>query len=137
MEQGGQTYLERSQTEAFKAHLWRIPNENGGHHYEIEYVVDPQATLLPDNYMVSYQRHLQLRKAFALLEPATQDEFTSCLTKGLESKYWKILDEQEALNIRKPPNQGGKFSGHYLPAGFMLKSQGSTRARLVLDLALL
>ena len=87
MEEGGQTYVERSQTEAFKAHLWRIPNEDGGYHYQIEYIVDPQANPLPDNYMVSYQRHLQLRKAFSLLEPAAQEEFTRRLTKGLETKY--------------------------------------------------
>ena len=29
MEEGGPTYVERSQTETFKAHLWRIPNEDG------------------------------------------------------------------------------------------------------------
>ena len=50
----------------------------------------------------------------------------------MESKYWIILDDQEALELRKNPNPGCQ-GGHYLPAGFVLKSQGSTRARLVLD----
>ena len=68
MEEGGQTYMEKYQTEAFKAHLWRVPNQKGGYHYEIEYIVDPTASSLPDNYMVSYQRHKQLRRSFALLE---------------------------------------------------------------------
>ena len=49
MEEGGQTYMEKSQTEAFKAHLWRVPNQKGGYHYEIEYIVDPTASSLPDN----------------------------------------------------------------------------------------
>ena len=35
--------------------------------------------------------------------------------------------------MRKPPDKKRNFTGHYLPAGFQLKSQGSTRARLVLD----
>ena len=124
--------MEKSQTETFKAHLWRVPNPKGGYHYEIEYIVDPQASPLPDNYVVSYQRHCQLRKSFALLEPETQEEFMARLTKGLESNYWKILDESEALDLRNPPKPGG-HRGHYLPAGFVLKSQGSTQARLVLD----
>ena len=96
--------MEKSQTEAFKAHLWRVPNQKGGYHYEIEYIVDPTASSLPDNYMVSYQRHKQLRRSFALLETETQEEFTSRLTKGLEAKYWTILDEAEALELRNPPN---------------------------------
>ena len=98
--------MEKSQTEAFKAHLWRVPNQKGGYHYEIEYIVDPTASPLPDNYMVSYQRHRQLRKSFALLEPETQEEFTARLTKGLEANYWTILDETETLELRNPPKPG-------------------------------
>ena len=74
----------------------------GGYHYEIEYIVDPTARSLPDDYMVSYQRHKQLRRSFALLETETQEEFTARLTKGLASNYWKILDEKEALELRNP-----------------------------------
>ena len=48
------------------------------------------------------------------------------MTKGLEKKYWRILEEKEALDLR---NKDGLF----LPTGFVLKSQGLTRARLVLD----
>ena len=132
MEEGGKTFVERCQTEAFKAHLWRIPNEDGGYHYEVEYIFDPQANPLPYNYMVSYQRHLQLRKAFSLLEPQPQEEFTGHLAKGSENKYWRILDEKEALDHRKLPNQGLQ-GRHYLPASFVLKTHGSTCARLVLD----
>ena len=33
MEEGGQSYVEKSQTEAFKAHLWRVPNQKVGYHY--------------------------------------------------------------------------------------------------------
>ena len=99
-------------------HLWRIQHADGGYHYEVDYIVDPQADLLPDNYMASNQRHLALRKA--------QTEFTSWLTKGLEKKYWRIFEDKEALDLRNK-------DGLYLPAGFVLKSQGSTRARLVLD----
>ena len=57
MEKGGQTYVERCQTDGFKAHLWRIPHQDGIYHYEVEYLVDPLAQALPDNYMASYQRH--------------------------------------------------------------------------------
>ena len=126
MEQLGQTFVEKCQTQGFKAHLWRIPHADGNYHYEVEYVVDPQADTQPDNYMASYQRHLALKKAFSVLESETQTEFTSRLTKGLEKKYWRILAEKEALDLRNK-------DGLYLPAGFVLKSQGSTRARLVLD----
>ena len=73
--------------------------------------------------MASYQRHQSLRKAFSGLEPEAQAEFTSRLTKGLEKKYWRILDEKEALRNK---------DSLYLPAGFVLKNQGSTRARLIL-----
>ena len=73
-----------------------------------------------------------MRKSFALLEPETQEEFTARLTKGLQSNHGKIPDESEALDLRNPPKPGG-HTGHYLPAGFVLKSQGSTQARLVLD----
>ena len=128
MKEGGQTYVERSQTEAFRAHLWRISNEDGGYHYQIEYIVDPKANPLPDNYMVRYQRHLQLRKAFSFLETAAQEEITGRLTRGLETKYWRVLEEKEALELRKLPSLGVEVM-HYLPANSVLKSQGSTRAR--------
>ena len=80
METGGQTYVERCQAEGFRAHLWRIPHGDGHYHYEVEYLVDPQASPLEDNYMASYQRHQSLRKAFSVLEPKTQAEFTNRLT---------------------------------------------------------
>ena len=121
MEQGGKTFVEKCQTEGFKAHIWRIPHADGNYHYEVEYIVDPQADPLPDNYMASYQR-----KAFSGLEPEAQTEFTSRLTKGLEKKFWRILEEKEALDSRKQ-------DGLCLPTGFVLKSQGLARARLVLN----
>ena len=126
METGGQTYVERCQTEGFKAHLWRIPHQDGTYHYEVEYLVDPLAEALPDNYMASYQRHQQLRKAFSSLEVEAQLEFTSRLTKGLENKYWRVVEEKEALHLRNT-------DGLYLPAGFVLKKSGTTKARLILD----
>ena len=43
METGGQTYVERCQTEGFKAHLWRIPHQDVTYHYKVEYLVDPLA----------------------------------------------------------------------------------------------
>ena len=55
MEEGGQTFVEKCQPEGFKAHLRRIPHAVGKYHYEVDYIVDPQADLLPDNYMASYQ----------------------------------------------------------------------------------
>jgi hypothetical protein len=64
MEQEGQTHVEKVQTDGFRAHLWQMPHEDGTYHYEVEYLVDPLAEALPDNYMASYQRHLQLRKNF-------------------------------------------------------------------------
>ena len=72
MEQGGQTYVERCQTQGFKAHLWRVPHKDETYHYEVEYLVDPLAEALPCNYMASYQRHLQLRKSFSGLEVESQ-----------------------------------------------------------------
>ena len=76
--------------------------------------------------MTSYQRHQSLRKAFSGLEPEAQDKFTSRLTNGLERKYWRILEEKEPIDLRNKDSL-------YLPAGFALKNQGSTRARFVLD----
>ena len=116
MEQGAQTYVERCQTEGFRAHLWKIPHEDGHYHYEVEYLIDPQASPLEDNYMASYQSHQSLRKAFSGLEPEGQAEFTSQLTKGLEKKYWRILEEKEAIDLRNK-------EGLYLPAGFVLKTK--------------
>ena len=51
MEQGGQKYVERCQTEGFRAHLWRKPHQDGTYHYEVEYLVDPivLSSPLPDN----------------------------------------------------------------------------------------
>ena len=117
---------ERCQTEGFKVHLWRISHADGKYHYEGDYIVDPHADTLPDNYMASYQRHIALRKAFSALEYEAQTEFISRLTKGLEKKYWRILKEKKALDLRNK-------DGLYLSTGFVLKSQGSTCARLVLD----
>ena len=88
--------------------------------------MDPLAEALPDNYMASYQRHKQLRIAFSGLEVEAQAEFTSRLTKGLEMKYWRILEEKEALDLRNT-------DGLYLHAGFVLKKSGTTKARLILD----
>ena len=88
--------------------------------------MDPLAEALPDNYMASYQRHKQLRIAFSGLEVEAQAEFTSRLTKGLEMKYWRILEEKEALDLRNT-------DGLYLPAVFVLKRSGTTKARLILD----
>ena len=104
--------MEKCQTEGFKAHLWRIPHEDKNYHYEVDYIVDPQADPLPDNYMASYQRHQSLRKAFSGLEPEAQAKFTSRLTKGLEKKYWRILEEKESLDLRNKDSL-------YLPAGFV------------------
>ena len=72
--------------------------------------------------MASYQRHQSLRKAFSGLEPETQAEFTNCLTKGLEKKYWRILSKEETKDLRNK-------DGLYLPAGFVLK----TKVQLVPD----
>ena len=66
--------------------------------------------------MASYQSHQSLRKAFSGLEPEGQAEFTSQLTKGLEKKYWRILEEKEAIDLRNK-------EGLYLPAGFLLKTK--------------
>ena len=70
--------------------------------------------------------------AFSLLQPAAQEEFSGRLTRGLKTKYWRILEEKEALEFRKLPGPGVEV-GHYLLANFVLKSQGSTEARFVLD----
>ena len=48
------------------------------------------------------------------------------MTKGLSSGYWQILEEKEALHLRDT-------DGLYLPARFVLKKSGTTKARLILD----
>ena len=67
-----------------------------------------------------------------MLEPAAQNEFTGRLTRGLETKYCRVLEEKEAPELRKLPSLGVEVR-HYLLANSVVKSQGSTRARLVLD----
>ena len=47
METGGQTYVEKCQTDGFRAHLWRRPHQDGTYHYEVEYLVDPIALSSP------------------------------------------------------------------------------------------
>ena len=45
--------MERMQTEAFKAHIWRVPAQEGDvakYRYRIKYKRDPSALQLPDNY---------------------------------------------------------------------------------------
>ena len=135
VETGGLTYLEQLQTEAFKAHIWRVSAKKGdavNYRYRIKYMRDPSALELPDNYQISYQRHRNLRNSFSKLPEEAQLEFTNRLTQGLKQRYWEVVPEQEALQLRQLPGPG-VTPGHYLPANFVLKTQGSTRARLVLD----
>ena len=76
METGGLTYLEQLQTEAFKAHIWRIPAKKGDvakYRYRIQYMRDPSALQLPDNYQISYQRHRNLRASYAKLPFSAQE----------------------------------------------------------------
>jgi hypothetical protein len=82
METGNQTDAERCQDDGVRAHLWRLPHDDGRYHYEVEYLVDPHASPLEDNDMASSQRHQSLRKAFSVFEPETQAEFTDRLTRG-------------------------------------------------------
>ena len=127
--------MERMQTKAFKAHFWRVPAQEGDvakYRYRIKYMRDPSALQLLDNYHISYQRHRNLRNSFSKLEPEAQLEFTKHLTRGLKQRYWEVVPEEEALQLRRPPGPGVTI-GHYLPANFVLKTQGSTRACLVLD----
>ena len=127
MESGGQTFIEKCQTDGFRAHLWRIEHGDDTYHFEVEYLVDPQqASPLPDNYMQSYQRHKQLRSSYGQLPVETKAEFRDRLTNGLAKGYWRILEENEALHLRDT-------DGLYLPANFALKKAGTTKARLVLD----
>ena len=70
---------------------------------------DPSALQLPDNYQISYMRHLSLRNAFSKLEPDAQKEFTQPMAK--------------TPILRRPPGPGVTV-GHYLPANFVLKTQG-------------
>ena len=88
--------------------------------------MEPLAKALQDNSVGSYQRQQQLRKAFSGLEVEAQAEFTIRLTKGLKNKCWQILEEKEALHLTNA-------DGLYLPAGFVLKKSGTTKARLILD----
>ena len=127
MESGGQTFIEKCQTDGFRAHLWRIEHGDDTYHFEVEYLVDPQQTSpLPDNYIQSYQRHKQLRASYGQLPVEAKIEFRDRLTNGLATGYWRILEEKEALHLRDT-------DGLYLPANFVLKKAGTTKARLVLD----
>ena len=67
-----------------------------------------------------------MRLNYGQLATEAQVEFRDRLTKGLSSGYWRILEEKEALHLRET-------DGLYLPAGFVLKRAGTTKARLILD----
>ena len=77
-------------------------------------------------------RHLSLRIAFSKLIKLAQEEFTRCITEELTKGYWLIVTEAEAEDLRRPAGPGIK-TGHWLPANFVLKTNGTTRAKLVLD----
>ena len=82
-------YIERMQTKAFKAHIWRVPDQEGDgakYRYRIKYMRDPSALQLPDNYQISYQRHRNLRASWGKLEPEAQADFTKRLTQGLKQR---------------------------------------------------
>ena len=67
-----------------------------------------------------------------MLEQSAPEEFTRRLSEGFRKNYWEIVSEAEAEQLKKPPGPGVK-TGHYLPANFVLKTQGTSQARLVLD----
>ena len=109
VETGGLTFLEQLQTEAFIAHIWRVPAKKGDvaiYRYRIKYMRDPSALELPDNYQISYQRHRNLRNSFSKLPEEAQLEFTNRLTQGLKQRYWEVVPEQEALQLRQLPGPG-------------------------------
>ena len=97
-------------------------------------MLDPSALHLPDNYKISYMRHMSLRILFSKLEPEAQQEFTAQLSKGLRLRYWEVVSDKEAQRLRRPPGPEVTV-GLYLLANFILKTQGSIRACLVLGLS--
>ena len=112
VETGGLTYLEQLQTEAFKAHIWRIPIKKGNpanYRYRIKYMRDPSTLELPDKYQINYHRHRNLRESYAKLPSSAQEEFTTRLTQGLKHGYWEVVPEQEALQLRQLP--GSRVGG--------------------------
>ena len=129
----GRTFQEKLQIDAFKAHVCRVPATEKDpmvkYRYQVRYLKNPLAVPLPNIYQVCYQRHLQLRKAFSQLEKPAQKEFTSRLTLGLKKRYWEIVSIKEAEKIRYKTDT----NNYFIPANFVLKTQGTTRARLVLD----
>ena len=126
--------MKNKQIDCCKTHIWRsyLEDDPTKYQYKINYIEDPNTLPLPENYQASYMRHISLRKSFSNLEPAAQAEFTERLTQGLKKKYWEEVPEEEAIAMRRPPGPG-VVNGHSLPANFVLKSQGTTRSRLVLD----
>ena len=130
----GQTYVEILQTEAFRSHVCRVYLNPQEYRYKVKYIKHPAALPLSDssNYPVANRRHISLRKAFSKLEKPAQEEFTRRLTEGLKKHYWQIVPENKAEQLRRPAGPGVK-TGHWLPANFALKTQGTTKARLVLD----
>ena len=98
--------MEKIQIDAFKAHIWRILTEKGDvakYRYRIKYMVDHSPLHLPDNYQISYMKHLSLRIAFSKLEPEAQQEFTARLSKGFRLRFWEVVPDKEALRLRRPP----------------------------------
>ena len=100
METGGKTLSERLEVEAFNSHLWRVPSEEkGGGKYK--YILAEGEKPLEYNFLPAVHRLENLRKAFRKLEPSAQEEFTQRLTQGLNKKYWEIVGEKEATEMRK------------------------------------
>ena len=95
--------------------------------YQVQYVEDTQAEVLPENFETAMARHRCLRRSAASLPSAAKAEFSKRLTQGVAKGFWSIQNVEDMRKLKDI---------HFLPAGFVCKDpagSATTKVRLVLD----
>ena len=122
-------YLMNLATKTFAQHIERVqiqdvkpPIPPQGVHpmakyvWQMKYLEDPTADMLPVNYEAAFKRHQALRLNFAKLTRKTKDEFNKRLTSGVPKGYWRIVVGKELEKMRQPGS-----GAHFLPSSYVLK----------------
>ena len=137
-------YMQQIATKAFASRVEKVPiqdvrppipplglHKHATHVFQVSYLKDPTADILPVNYGPALIRHVTLRNSFSKLTKDSRDEFNECLSSGIHKGYWHLAMGEELEKLRQPGSEA-----HFLPSGYVLKpasSGSSTRVRLVLD----
>ena len=70
--------------------------------WQVKYLEDPAADVLPVNYETALKRHVKLRANFTKLTYETKDEFNKRLTSGITKGYWRIIEGEDQEKMHHP-----------------------------------